>query len=116
MDSEPRHQVVHEDLLTLARKALASAEDGDAQRLEAASMRLFEAFVLHVGAERPALLDLPPAEARLLLRGQQRIIDLLVDLAISVEFGGECACDTLASELLARLTLQAEDERHRLLH
>lgn len=105
----------HEDLLTLARKTEAAARDRDPARLEAAALRLFEALVDHVGVERVGLLQLPPGEARLLLRGQQRVIDLLVDLAVAAESAGPCRCDVLAQQLLARLALQAEDERQSLL-
>jgi hemerythrin-like domain-containing protein len=104
----------HEDLLTLARKTEAAARDGDRDRLETAALRLFEALLDHVGAERPALLQLPPGETRLLLRGQQRVIDLLVDLAVATKTPGPCRCDTVAQQLLAQLSLQADDERHRL--
>jgi hypothetical protein len=106
--------LTHEDLLTLARKTEAAARDGDRYRLETAALRLFEALIDHLGAERPALLQLPPGEARRLLRGQQRVIDMLVDLAIAAETPEPCRCDSLAEQLLAQLTLQADDEHRSL--
>lgn len=101
----------HDQLLTLARKAEAAARDGDRQRLEAAALRLFEAFMDHVGAERTDLLHVPAGESRLLQRGQQRVVDALVDLALSAETPDRCRCDTLAQQLIAQLTVQADDER-----
>ncbi len=101
----------HESLLTLARKAEASADEQDPVRLERAVLKLFEALVEHVGAEQPDLMRLSPGESRLLRRGQQRTIDLLVDLAVSAQHPGPCRCSALAEALLAQLTLQADDER-----
>lgn len=114
MDLQGERSMSHEDLMTLARKIAAAAHDHDPERIEGASLRLFEAFVAHVGAERSTLLDLPPGDARMLLRGQQRVIEQLVELAISAELGGECQCEAVADDLVARLSLQSEDERHRL--
>ena len=104
----------HEALLTLARKTEAAARDGDRDRLEASALHLFEALVDHLGAERPTLSELSPGENRLLQRGQQRVIDMLVDLAVVAQTPGPCRCQALAEQLLALLTLQAEDEHHSL--
>lgn len=101
----------HNRLLTLARKAEAAATDGDPERLENAALTLFEAFVAHVELERTELAQLAPAQRRLLVRGQQRMVDLLVDLAIEAQTPGPCRCPDLAHELSARLALQADDER-----
>ena len=102
----------HNSLLTLARKTEAAAEDGDPERIERAALRLFEALVEHVGAEHPELVQLSPSEARLLKRGQQRIIDLLIELSISAQTPETCHCDSLANQLIAQLTLQAADEHN----
>jgi hypothetical protein len=105
----------HEELLTLAQKTLAAARDGDHDRLEARALRLFEALSDHVLAERPALRRVSPGDARLLEAGQQRVVDRLVELAASAaQDEGSCRCDRLAANLLAELTLQADDERHHL--
>ena len=101
----------HEALLTLARKAEAAARDGDNDRLEASVLRLLETLGDHVDAERSALLDLSPAQTQLLLRGQQNITGLLIDLAVAAQAPGPCRCDDIAQRLLAELTLQAEGER-----
>ena len=101
----------HDALLTLARKAEAAARDGDRDRLETAALHLFEALADHVGAERVDLAHLPPGEGRLLLRGQQRLVDLLVELAVAAQSPGPCQCAHLAQQLSAHLSLQAGDER-----
>ncbi len=101
----------HNRLLTLARKAEAAADDSDPERLENAALTLFEALVTHVDLERSGLAHLAPGQRRLLVRGQQRVVDLLVDLAIEAQTPGPCRCPQLAHELSARLSLQAEDER-----
>lgn len=105
----------HDELLTLAHKTEAAARDHDRDRLEAEALRLFEALNDHVVAERPALLHVAPGDARLLEHGQQRIVDLVVELAASAaEDRDGCRCDRLADNLLAELTLQAGDERRHL--
>jgi hypothetical protein len=101
----------HEELLTLARKTVAAAHDGDRERLESAALRLFDALMDHVDAERVELLRLPPGDGRLIARGQERVVNLLADLAFSVTAGGACQCEALAEQLLAHLALQADDER-----
>lgn len=104
----------HEALLTLALKTEAAARDGDRERVETTVLRLLDALLHHVGAERPALLRLPAAEAQPLLWGQQRLIDILVDLAIAAQTPGACRCDAVAQQLLAHLSMQADNERRHL--
>lgn len=107
--------LTHDQLVTIAHRAQAAAHAGDTGRLEAATLRLFLGLADHIGAERPDLLRLPPAEARILERGQQRIIDDLVELAATgVGAPDHCRCALLADNLLFELTLQAEDERRHL--
>lgn len=101
----------HNQLLTLARKAEAAATDGDPVRLENAALTLFEALIVHVDLERSELAQLAPAQRRLLVRGQQRVVDLLVDLAIEAQAPGPCRCHDLTRELSARISIQADDER-----
>lgn len=101
----------HDALLTLAHKTEAAAHDSDRDRLETTSLHLFEALVDHVDAERLDLAHLAPGEGRLLLRGQQRVVDLLVELAVAAQSPGPCHCDNLAQHLSAQLSLQADDER-----
>ena len=106
----------HDQLLTLAYKTKAAAGDGDPRRLEAAALKLFQALANHIGAEHPDLLRLAPPDARLLERGQQRLVEDLIELAATAASSdpGDCRCGRLADTLLSELTLQADDERRRL--
>jgi hypothetical protein len=106
----------HEELLTLARKVQAAASDGDSDRLERASLKLYDALLAHVGAERPDLVRLPPPELRVLTCGQRRVLDELAELAARAHMSGPCHCATRAADLVARLSLQATAERRALAH
>lgn len=106
--------VDHDRLLTLARKAHADATDADVERLEEDLGTLVHALAGHLGRELPRLTRLPPAEARVLRRGQARVAAsaraLLGEAAAGCgEPPGRCVAWT--EELLALLWLQARDER-----
>lgn len=101
----------HEALLTLARKLEGAASDGDRDRVEAAARRLLAALIDHIRAEEPEMALLEPDRARELARGQQRIVDHLVPLAVDVRNADLSRCDGLAQQLIAELSLQADDER-----
>jgi hypothetical protein len=106
----------HGALLTLARKTEAAARDADRDRLEAVTLRLFEALVSHLSAERPDLDHLAPGDARRVAHGQQRVVESVVDLAAAAAAGRpperDCRCPQLAQQVVARLTVQSDDERH----
>lgn len=102
----------HEHLLTLVNKLRAAAEDKDRGRLQSAAQSFYEGLVEHLGEEAFALRQSPPAEGRLLRRGQQRILDTAVALVRDTELVGmNCSCQRLAERLVAELSLQAQDER-----
>ncbi len=101
----------HEALLTLARKLEGAASDLDRDRVESAARRLIDALIDHTRAEHVALTRLPPETARELARGQQRLVDDLVELAVDVHDGDLRRCDGLAQQLIAELATQADDER-----
>lgn len=106
----------HDQLLELAHQTVEAAHDHDPDRVEADTLRLFEALSDHVLAEGPALFHLPASDARLIRRGQQQIEDLLLDLAASAaEKIGSCECEILADDVVAQLALQAAAERRQLL-
>ncbi len=104
----------HEALLTLARKVEAAARDDDHERLTVAVQRLSDALVDHLSAERPQLARLPPGPGHLLEDGQERILELLADIARVVaqsptpdpRYGVN-----LVRQVSAELSLQAEHER-----
>lgn len=104
----------HDSLLALARKAHAAASDADPVRLTEDLDVLVHALVHHLLRERVALTRLPPPDARLVRRGQARIV--AAARAILQEAQRGCAgpvgrCTARAEELLALLTLQVRDER-----
>ena len=104
----------HEGLLTLARKVQAAAEDGDIRRLEQAASYLLDELTIHVLDERTALVALTPNKERMLARGQARLVSDAAALAegISACCAGQTEqCVDRAEELVARLYLQARDER-----
>ena len=106
----------HNQLLDLAHQSVEAAQDHDPDRVEAEALRLFEALTDHVLAEGPALLYLPPDDASLLRRGQQRIADRLLDLAASAaQKTDRCDCDRIAEDVVAEIALQANDERRHFL-
>ncbi|HET6966164.1 MAG TPA: hypothetical protein VFH58_15415 [Acidimicrobiales bacterium] len=108
----PSPTLSHAELVDLARSTLDAAFDHDPIRVGANTLQLLVALTDHVVAERPAFLRLAPGDARLLERGQQRLVDLLGLLADSAAEDTEgCGCDRIAKDLVAELELQAADER-----
>ncbi len=110
----PADLLGHEALLTLARKVDAAASDNDADRLRGAAKHLLGALRTHVRAEANDMNQLPTASARSLRHGQQRLLDLVVEIV--AEADDRCSlptgrCRLRTQELLAYLTLQARDER-----
>jgi len=101
----------HEALLTLARKLAGAASDGDRDRVETAARRLLAALIDHIRAEKADMALLECDRARDLASGQQRIVDHLVPLAVDVQNADLSGCDGLARQLVAELSLQADDER-----
>jgi hypothetical protein len=101
----------HEDLLTLARKVNAAAQDRDPDRIRVAGLKLFEALVDHLAHEAAVLVRLPSAEANSLRRGQWRLVDTVADLAGSAALPDGQHTQARAEELIALLELQARDER-----
>ena len=104
----------HDGLLTLARKAHAAAGNADTTRLAEDLGTFVHALAHHLDHELPTLSRLPPAEARLVRRGQARVSAAARALLHDAE--GGCTgrrrrCTARAEELLALLTLQARDER-----
>lgn len=110
----PVPHLLHEALLTLARKVHAAALDDDPQRLQQAALHLIDTLVVHVSDEAHAMSRLSPPQARILGRGQQRLLTAATELVD--EAVGGCTyppewCRNRTEELLALLALQARDER-----
>lgn len=107
----PETPLDHDQLMTLAHKVRAAAQDQDIERLRRSTLRISEALIEHMAAEAPALHHLPPGEARLLRRGQERVMRDVIDIVLASHLLQDCRCNSAAEELLARLSLQAQDER-----
>jgi len=101
----------HEVLLTLARKLEAAASDGERDRAEAAAGRLLDALVDHIRAEQPEMAHLSAGERGEVARDQQRLVDHLVESSVDIRNEDLARGDERARQLLAELTVQADDER-----
>lgn len=100
------------DLLTRAWKVRSAAEDHDLSRLHREVEKLVVAYLEHTDLERARLAQLPTFTARLVRRGQERILDELIELSLESEaHGNECRCEQLGDDVVARLTLQGDAER-----
>lgn len=104
----------HAALLTLARKAHAAAVDANVSRLGDELFTFVQALAVHVDEEAQRMTAVPPAEERLLHRGQHRIEAAARALLEQTDVGcasHPAACAARLEELLALMELQARDER-----
>lgn len=106
--------VSHDALLTRANKVRAAASDHDVDRLQREVGALLDGFVVHVEQERAQVRHLPTSSARMLERGQERLLAGLV--ALLAEVGDEatvdpCRCELLCGEVMVQLTVQTDAER-----
>jgi hypothetical protein len=104
----------HEELLTLARKVEAAASDGDRGHLDSAAGRFLDALTHHLQAERVDLAELPSEDGTILVRRQQQLLDLAVELTAAARRLEPRQCESLASQLVATLGLTANDVRQSL--
>jgi len=101
----------HTQILEMTRELPAMANKGDHARLSLQASRLLEAFVRHVEDERPIVLRLPPLTARLVEKGQQRVVDRLVTLVLEADLAEEpCRCSRLADEVTSLIEVQIVSE------
>lgn len=108
--AQPRAPLPHDALLTLARKTDAAAIDGDRGRLAVAARHLLDALVDHIAAERAQLSRLPADERRAVAHAQRAVVSVLLDVLV-VPGSEPCHCTQLTQELLALLSVEADDER-----
>jgi hypothetical protein len=104
----------HEELLTLARKVEAAASDGDRGHLESAAEQFLDELMDHLQAERVNLAELPSEDGTILVRRQQQLVDLAVELTAAAQRLEPRQCESLASQLVAMLSLTANDVRQSL--
>ena len=100
----------HAELLDLADRLVRVAEGEDPATVEAAALQLLAAFVEHSLAEQPDLARLPAETSRMLARGQQRVIERLVEVLVATAVQDGCSCQAIAHEVSDQLTLQVVDE------
>ncbi|MHB8439702.1 MAG: hypothetical protein ACYDD4_11145 [Acidimicrobiales bacterium] len=110
-DAFARGPAVHSRILELSRELPTVANKGDHARLSADASTLLETFVRHAEDERHLVLRLPPLTARLIERGQQRVVDRLVHLVLQADLAEEpCRCSELAEELASLIEVQIISE------
>ncbi|HYA68529.1 MAG TPA: hypothetical protein VED63_07335 [Acidimicrobiales bacterium] len=101
----------HARIIEMAHELTGVANKGDHRLLSVEASVLLEAFVHHVAIERHLVLRLPPITARLVEKGQQRVVDRLVSLVLSADLAEEpCPCVALADEVAMLIELQIVSE------
>ncbi len=110
-DPVARSRGAHAGILEVARELPALANKGDHAVLSREASRLLELFVRHAEDERPWVLRLPPLTARLIQKGQQRVVDHLVSLVLEADLAEvPCRCPDLADEVASLIEVQIVSE------
>jgi len=106
-----RGPAAHSRILDMARELPAVANKGDHAQLSTDASALLELFVRHAEEERRVVLRLPPLTARLVQRGQQRVVDRLVSLVLEADLAEvPCRCTALADEVASLVEVQIMSE------
>lgn len=106
-----RGPAAHARILELARELPTIANKGDHARLSSQASALLETFVRHAEEERSAVLWLPTLTARLVQKGQQRVVDRLVSLVLEADLAEvPCRCSVLADEVASLIEVQIVSE------
>jgi len=106
-----KRQAAHARILEMARELPALANKGDHALLSREASGLLELFVRHAEEERPLVLRLPPLTARLVHKGQQRVVDHLVSLVLEADLAEEpCRCTGLADVVTSLIEVQIISE------
>ena len=106
-----RGPAAHSRILEMARELPAIANKGDHARLSRDASALLEAFVRHAEEERALVLRLPTLTARLVQKGQQRVVDRLVSLVLEADLAEvPCRCPELADEVASLIEVQIVSE------
>lgn len=102
----------HADLLARAHRVRRAAELEDEERTRYEVAELIDAYLAHTDAERPLLRQLSRFRARLVDRGQERLLVDLVALSLEAEgTAGLCRCTEVGAELEIELALQIDAEQ-----
>jgi hypothetical protein len=106
-----RSRAAHARILEMARELPALANKGDHALLSREASAILELFVRHAEDERPRVLRLPPLTARLVHKGQQRVVDHLVSLVLEADLAEvPCRCTALADEVTLLIEVQIISE------
>ena len=106
-----RGLAAHARILELARALPTIANKGDHTRLSHEASALLETFVRHAEEERAVVLRLPTLTARLVQKGQQRVVDRLVSLVLEADLAEvPCRCSVLADEVASLIEVQIVSE------
>lgn len=106
-----KRQAAHGRILEVARELPTLANKGDHALLSGEASALLELFVRHAEDERPLVLRLPPLTARLVHKGQQRVVDHLVSLVLEADLAEEpCRCTELADVVTSLIEVQIMSE------
>jgi hypothetical protein len=111
---DPSLAADHADLLELADHLTGVAGGGEPMEVEAAVFQLLERFERHADREASAFVQVAPSVDRQLRRGQERVVELLVDLLTAVTTGTASSGPAIVArvrECVDRLRLQVSDEQ-----
>lgn len=101
----------HAELIRRTRDVRAAARSRAPGDLEREVAELLQAFIDHVHDERLAVLHLPTFSARLVERGQQRILGELIELSLEADaVDDHCRCAELAEEVALQVLAHVEAE------
>lgn len=108
-----RHLADHESLWRAARELADAVARKDSEETERLALALFGTLRTHLGGEALAMVHLPPATARLLQRGQERLLGACAEIVCHAATGQgtERGESVLGVEwLIGLLWLQLRDE------
>jgi hypothetical protein len=107
--------VSHAELLERASRLHRKAVRRQVEAMRREVTLLVEELNDHVILEAPELRELPSFTARLVQRGQERLLQDLLVLALEAQLTDDpLECERLAGELVARLEAQVEAEERAL--
>lgn len=104
--------ITHPELLERAHRLSREADAGDVEGVRREATLLVEDLSDHLLFEELEVRELPTFTARLVLRGQERLIEELLLLALEVQRGADGGrWRRLVDEIVVRLAAQVDAER-----
>jgi hypothetical protein len=111
---DPSLAAEHAELLELADHLTGVAGGGEPMEVEAAVFQILERFERHADREASELVQVPPSVDRRLRRGQERVVEQLLDLLTAVTTGAATSGPAImvrVRDCVDRLRLQVSDEQ-----